>query len=141
MGLAKLIWYSKERGSAKPAGRKQARVAQAAKKGSVNKSQAVRDYLTANPSASPSEVQAALKAKGIMISTSLASAVKYRKKTHSVTGRPVGRPRGKRQGRPPAAKNNEALRIEDVLKAKKFVDRVGGVAAARKAIEILAQLS
>ncbi|MBI3843230.1 MAG: hypothetical protein HY292_01200 [Planctomycetes bacterium] len=105
--------------------------------GGVNKSDAVRQYLAANPAASPVTVQQALKARGIIISVSLASAIKYSKggkKSAKAAGRPVGRPRA-------AATSNGQLRAEDLLAAKAFVDRVGGADAARKALDLLAQLS
>ena len=47
-----------------------------AKKSKVNKSQAVRDYLKANPQATPSETAAALTKKGIKITASHVSNIK-----------------------------------------------------------------
>ena len=47
-----------------------------AKKRSVNKSQAVRDYLSAQPDAMPKDVMAALAQKGIKVSRVLVSTVK-----------------------------------------------------------------
>jgi hypothetical protein len=112
---------------------------------SSNKSDAVREYLAANPNASPATVQQALKAQGIIISASLASQIKYAKRG---PGRPKGSGRARavatptrRVGRPTAARSNGSLRAEDLLAAKAFVDRVGGTAAATKAIELLEQLS
>jgi hypothetical protein len=137
------------RGPGRPKGSKNkvTRMATAAKSGSrsSNKSDAVRDYLATNPTASPATVQQALKARGIIISASLASVIKYSKRG---PGRPKGSGRGRaaavatrRVGRPAASASNGSLRAEDLLAAKAFVDRVGGVAVARKAIELLVQLS
>ena len=105
------------------------------KKPKLNRSQAIRDYLAKNPNANPRAIQAGLKEKGIEISESLASAVKYSKKKGAV--RPIGR----RPARAASTARSSVLRAEDVLEAKKFADRVGGVAAARKALDLLAQLT
>lgn len=54
---------------------------------SVNKSQAIRDYLTANPNAKPAEIQKALAGKGIKVSTAFVSMLKsndLRKSTNKV---------------------------------------------------------
>jgi hypothetical protein len=105
-------------------------------KAGVTRSQAIRDFMAQNPSAGPSEIRKGLRAKGIVVTDSLVGAIKYAKKGKKATktaGRPVGRPRG--------ASSNGQLRVEDLLAAKAFVDRVGGVSPARKAIEILAQLA
>ncbi len=107
------------------------------KKPKLNRSQAVRDYLAQNSNASPKAIVAGLKSKGILISTSLASVVKYSKKR---PGRPKGRRSGRRVGRPSAAAKTDHLRVEDLLEAKSFVNRVGGVDAARKAFDLLEQL-
>jgi hypothetical protein len=146
-GAAKPI----RRGPGRPKGSKNrvTRMATAAKTGSrsSNKSDAVRGYLAANPSASPAAVQQALTARGINISTSLASQIKYAKRG---PGRQKGAGRGRRAvaptatapriGRPAASAAHGSLRAEDLLAAKAFVDRAGGVSAARKAIDLLAQL-
>ena len=104
------------------------------RKRKLNKSQAIRDYLAKNPNANPKAIQAGLKAKGIAVSESLASAVKYSKK------KGAGRPIARRPARAASAARKSVLRAEDLLEAKKFVDRVGGVGAARRAIEVLEQL-
>ncbi len=114
------------------------RAAKSTPKRKLNRSQAIRDYLAANPGASPRAIKSALKAKGIVVTTSLVGAIKYRR---HAPGRPEGRRRGRPVGRPSAAAKNDHLRVEDLLAAKAFVDRVGGMAAARSAIEVLAQLS
>lgn len=144
--LASAVKYAKK-GPGRPRGRragrprsmriKGTRVAQAARNSGTNKSDAVRAYLSQNPAASPAAIQAALRGKGILISTSLASAVKYAKKR---PGRPKGRRFGRPVGRQTSIGKNDHLRAEDLLEAKRFVERVGGVGAARKALDLLAQL-
>ena len=101
------------------------------KQAKLNRSQAIRDYLAKNPNANPKAIQAGLKAKGIAVSESLASAVKYSKKG------PIGR----RPARAASATRNGFFSAEDLVEAKRFVDRVGGIGAARKVIELLEQLS
>ena len=43
----------------------------------INRSQAIRDYLGTNPSATPASLSRSLKKKGIKVSAALVSAVKY----------------------------------------------------------------
>lgn len=119
-----------------------AKKAQSGKK--VNKSAAVREYLAANPDAGPNAIREALKAKGILISTSLASVIKYggnKKK------RKPGRPKGSRNavrgrvGRPPGARSAGGLDIGALVEAKKLAERMGGIDAARAALDLLAKLA
>ncbi|MBI1853782.1 MAG: hypothetical protein HYR85_25885 [Planctomycetes bacterium] len=138
LSLANAVKYAKPKGATK----KPAANAVGRPKGGVNRSQAIRDFMAQNPSAGPSAIRKGLQAKGIVVTDSLVGAIKYSKKrTSKPAGRPVGRPPGKRLGRPPAAAKNAQIRAEDLIEAKRFVDRVGGAGAARKALEILAQLS
>lgn len=119
-----------------------ARKAQAG--GKMNKSAAVREYLAAHPDAGPNAVREALKEKGIQISTSLASVIKYggnKKK------RKPGRPKGSRSvsrgrvGRPPGARRVGSLDIEALVEAKKMAEKMGGIDAARSALDLLAKLA
>jgi len=118
-------------------------VARKGRSGGVNKSQAVRDYLASNPTAGPNAIREALKGKGIDISTSLASVIKYgsgKKKG----GRGRGRGRG-RVGRPPGSGARRGggarLDINALVEAKKLAERMGGIEAARSALDLLAKLS
>jgi hypothetical protein len=156
-GLVGLIKFQMKRGASnairrgpgRPKGSKNkvTRMATAAKTGSRsgNKSAAVREYLAANPTASPVQVQQALAARGIIISASLASQIKYSKRG---PGRPKGSRRGRRVaavtvqrvGRPVALGSNGRFSAEDLLAAKAIVDRVGGIEAAKRALDLLAEL-
>ncbi len=103
-------------------------------KNGTNKSQAIRDFKAANPSASPKEVAEALSKSGItttpqFISTVLSNA---RKK-----GGKVGK-RGRKPGRPAAA--GKSGELQQLIQAKKLVDQLGGIDAARAAMNALAQL-
>ena len=93
------------------------------------KSQAIRDYLSANKKAKATEVVAALAEKGVTVSTNMVYNLKARKK--------MGRRRRK------AESNGQVvgLSITNLIAAKKLVDTVGGVEQAREAINALAKLA
>jgi hypothetical protein len=120
----------------------------------VNKSQAVRDYLAQNPSATPNQIVAALKEQGIEISVGLASNVKYTsgKRRGKVRRRKVslggllggggatdtgsmGGMNGPRRGRP-----SLALSTDDLLATKQLINKVGSAEKIRKALDLLEQL-
>lgn len=106
--------------------------------GTPSKSDAVRAYLAANPDASPNAVRDALGAKGVKISASLAASLKYSKR-----GR-AGRPGGKRgPGRPRVASltGDGALDFTALVDAKRLAERLGGIDAAREALDLLAKLA
>ena len=86
------------------------------------RSKAVREYLKENPSASPKQVVAALKAQGMKISLGLVSVLKYSK-------RPIG----------VKARNMDSS-FDNLIRAKKFVDQVGGVGEALAAIKTIEML-
>jgi len=113
--------------------------------GEVNRTQAIRDYLTEHPGAMPKEIQQALSERGITVSPGLVSVVKY-------GGRNKGK--GKKGGRQAAAKPAEVakrtsarrsgqggkLSFDDLLQARQFVEQVGGIDQARAALDALEQL-
>ena len=105
--------------------------------GGVNKSEAIRNYLAANPQASPNEIVAGLKQQGVSVSPGLVSNVKYSKPRaggKKRRGRPPGR-RAKREGA-----TNGALTAADLLEAKKLVDQLGGIDQAQQALATLDEL-
>ncbi len=83
------------------------------------RSKAVRDYLAANPKSSPKKVVAELKKTGVDVSLGLVSVIKYSKAS-----------RGKK----------DKGTLDGLLHAKKFIDQVGGIEAAREAIELIEKL-
>jgi hypothetical protein len=100
----------------------------------INKSQAIRDYLATNPSATPSAIKEALAEKGIKVGASLISQVKYKpgvtkgkRKRRAMAGRPAGR-------------RGEAVDIEMLVAAKAIADKLGGVARAKEALTLLERL-
>ena len=59
------------------------------RKKTINKSQAIRDYVKANRKAGPTEVQAALAKKGIKVSPALVSTVKSNSAKKKAAGKKV----------------------------------------------------
>jgi hypothetical protein len=96
---------------------------------SGSKAQAIRDEFAAQgATARPKNVIAALKAKGISVSSAQVSNIKagLRKpgrKAHAGHG------------------TNGTISLTSLLEAKKLAERLGGVEVARQAIEALAKLS
>src|SRR5579872_3872066 len=94
------------------------------------KTQAIRDYVAANPKQGPKDIVAGLKAQGITVKPGLVSAVKY------------GKPRGKRS-RPSvrtAARHtthNGSITVEQLLEVKKLADSIGGAEQVRSALDAL----
>lgn len=93
----------------------------------VNKSQAIRDYIQANPKAGPTQVSQALTEKGTKVSVALVSNVK-----HNMNKKAIGTRRGGAGGHVSV----DALRV-----AKKLADQLGGIEKARHALDVLAELS
>jgi len=98
------------------------------------KSEAIRTYLAANPDAGPTAVVAALKEQGVKVTVGLVSNLKFR----------LANPAGKR-GRPAAGrrafKNGHAeITTDQLLAAKRMADELGGVEAARAALDALVAL-
>jgi hypothetical protein len=100
----------------------------------LNKSQAIRDYLATNPSATPSVIQEALAKKGVKVGYSLISQVKYKSPT-SNGRRKTKRAAGGRRGR-----RAEAVSMDLLLGAKAIADKMGGVARAKEALAMLERL-
>lgn len=83
----------------------------------VNKSAAIREYLSSNPDAKPAEVVAALKEKGVDVKPGLVGLVKYAK-----SGKKAAR-RGK-PGRKPGRKPGQAPRVAKATKGGNKSDAV-----------------
>ena len=108
------------------------------KKKSVNVSKSVRDYASANKSAKPKDISAALKKQGIVASPNYVSNILSTAKR--AKGKP-GRKKRARAAAPVAAGGNISDVIASLVEAKKFAAKVGGIDAARKALDALAKLS
>lgn len=95
------------------------------------RSQAIRDYLAANPKASPNDVVAGLKEKGVTVKAGLVSAIKYKKTAKGV----------KRKLRKSGRKVSVgSVTVDALIIAKQLVDAAGGMEEAKKALETLEQL-
>jgi len=91
------------------------------------RSKAVRDFLAANPKASPKVVVEELSKQGISVSLGLVSVIKYSKRGKmNRSARRGGRLSGS---------------FDSLLHAKKFIDEVGGFEAAKEAISLVEKLS
>lgn len=125
----------------------------------VNKSKAIRDYMSEHPEARPMHVAEALAARGVQVTPAFVSAVNstarakagLRKKRRG-KGRSKGRSRvsvaafaanasanARKPGRPAGA--GRALSLDQLIAAKRFADQMGGVARARAALEALEKVT
>src|SRR6056297_1170654 len=121
------------------------------KAGEPNKSQAIRDYKTANPSAKPKKIAEDLGLQGISVSPGFVSTILSTSKRKKKVGRP-GRPKGSgwvkavpAVGRPPkssrhGAKYQGEVSVDSLWKVKQFVAEVGGIDEARAALSTYEQL-
>lgn len=90
------------------------------------RSRAIREYLQEHPEANPKAIVAGLKERGVKVSLGLAGVVKYGNRASNFK---------EWRGNLPTGANVELL-----LRAKKFVDQVGGTEAAMQAIELIEKL-
>jgi hypothetical protein len=98
-------------------------------KRTINKSQAIRDYLKTNPGATPTVIQQDLLREGVKVGYSLISQVKYK----GGGGRKANRRGGGRK----APVN---ISMDDLVSAKQIADRLGGVDRAKQALTLLEKL-
>ncbi len=111
-----------------------------AKKKAVSKTQAVRDYLAANPEAGPTVVVAVLKKQGIKITANYVSGIKGKLKKAG---------KGKRTAKTvtvvaeaPAAvdkpaKNGDTITLEQVKKVAKTIKAMGGFQRMTEMLEVI----
>jgi len=115
----------------------------AKKKARVNKSQAIRDFLAANPDAAPKDVEVALAKEGIKVSSALICTVKSKVKAKgkpkkAATKKKTAAKKKVATTKPPAS---DEISLSALLGAKKLAQQLGGVEAAKKAINALGQLT
>ncbi len=110
-------------------------------KDGVNRSEAIRDYLSANASASNQEVKQALSDKGIGVSDTLISNAR------KSAGMPLKKRRRRKfakrgPGRPPtvATKADGMIIVKDLMAARNFISQVGSVDEAKRLVDVLAKL-
>lgn len=154
-GLVNKVKYSKPAGkktggrkatTRKAAAPKAATKAKATRRGrpaagGVNMSDAIRDYIAANPSASRPEIRNSLQAQGISVSNSLVNAVfmKVKKGGGKSAKRGAGRPKAAARAAAPAASSGNMSAVE-LINAKQLVDQLGGINKVRDALALLEQL-
>ena len=108
----------------------------------VNKSLAVRDYLASHPQAGPKEISTALKDQGLDVSPSYVSIVKFQmkkskgkaKKAEAASAAPA------KEKKAAPRQVGDKFSVETLLQAKKLSESLGGVEAARQALEVLSKL-
>jgi hypothetical protein len=101
-----------------------------------SKSAAVRAYFDQHAAAGPTEVSKALKKQGIDISPAHVSNVKAgMKRKAGMNGGATGR-----RGRPTRG-GSDAISLSNLLEARSFVVRVGGIEEASALVAALAKLS
>ncbi|MHB1038358.1 MAG: hypothetical protein ACYC35_24075 [Pirellulales bacterium] len=102
-------------------------------KAKVNKSKAIRDYLQTDPGAMPKVVVAALKAQGIDVSPRVVSVVKFK----------MSAKKSKRGRKPKSAKpasTRAPISADDLVQMKQLADKLGGLDAAKHALDVLDSL-
>lgn len=97
------------------------------------RSQAIRDQLEADPNARPKDVVAALKEKGIRVTSQMVSGLKSKMGLG-------GKKRRRRRKAGAARQDGQMISLNDLVEAKKLADRLGGLEKAQQAISALAKL-
>ena len=114
-------------------------MAKRGRKSGTNKSQAIREFMEQNPGATPKTIREGLLEQGVDASVGLISAVKYGGK-QSAGRRRVRRVRVARAGGRSNGRGGQ-LTSDDLIRAKRFAEEVGGIPQARQALEMLEQLA
>jgi hypothetical protein len=111
-------------------------------KKSVNKSQAVRDYLSAHPDAMPKDVRTALAKEGIEVSRVLVSTVKN--KASKKVGTKQTAPVAAAPAAPPAVEkpttNGGTITLEQVKKVARTIVMLGGLQRVTEVLEVIKAL-
>jgi len=115
----------------------------AKKKARVNKSKAIRDFMAANPDAASKDVMAALAKEGIKVTSGFVYKVKSQVKAKGKPKKAAAKKKivAKKKvaaTKPPAS---DEISLSALLGAKKLAQQLGGVEAAKKAINALGQLT
>lgn len=97
-------------------------------KKSVNRSQAIREFVEAKPGAKPKIIAEALSKKGIRVTPQYVSTILSNSKKRS----------GKTRSRKPNV--NDSASIEELLMAKEMVQKVGTVQKAKEVLASYAEL-
>lgn len=105
--------------------------------GGVNMSDAIREFIRENPTATRPEIRDTLQARGIPVSNSLVNAVYIKEKRGggATAGRGPGRPKAAA-----AASTGGSMSAAELINAKQLVDQLGGIDNVRDALSLLEQL-
>lgn len=107
----------------------------------VNKSDKIREYLSAHPKAQPKEVIEALAKKDVAVTASLVSAVKANaaKKAEGGTATATGAKRGRKAGS--KASTKAGVTPESLVAYRRLIEKHGGLATVKNALAIAAEVS
>lgn len=97
----------------------------------INKSAEIRDFLNANPKASPAEAAAKLSRKGMKVTAGYISVVKSNMKKKA---------KGTTLSRTRPSKKSPDVTYESMIKAKSLMKEAGGLEEAKQALDALARL-
>jgi hypothetical protein len=98
------------------------------------KTQAVRDYISANPTVSPKEIVAGLASAGMKVKITLVRSIMYKKSSKR------GRRRAPSVHAAARKTATTGVTIEQLLEVKRFADSFGGADQVRQALDTLEQL-
>ena len=98
----------------------------------VSKSAAIREYISANPSAGPTAIYDALTKQGIKVSKGLVSVVKYSKPK---PGKQSSQPKRKA-----VSDSGGGMSAAELIATKQVVDSLGGIAQTKEIVDLLKQL-
>ena len=108
----------------------------------VNKAQAIRDYLEEHPEATASIVIPALAQEGITVSSALVSNTRSRLKKAGTAKKSSTKKNAASAATTVASSRaaGSALSADDLFEAKKLADQLGGIDEARGALDVLERL-
>ncbi|MHB1035036.1 MAG: hypothetical protein ACYC35_10175 [Pirellulales bacterium] len=99
----------------------------------VNKSQLIRDYLETDPGAMPRVIVAALKAQGVVVNPRVVSIVKSKMMAKKSK-------RGRKPKSAMPATQRAPISADDLVQMKQLADKLGGLDAAKRALDVLDSL-
>ena len=102
------------------------------KTAATSKSAAIREYISANPNAGPTEIYDALIKQGINVSKGLVSVVKYSKPK---PGKQSSQPKRKA-----VSASGRSMSAAQLIATKQLVDSLGGIAQTKEVLDLLKQL-
>jgi arginine repressor len=111
--------------------------AKKSKKSKVNKSQAIRDYVSAHRSASAKEVVASLAKKNVSVTAAMVANVKSKA---GLTKQRRGRKTSSKKKGTSRAEKVGGLSVEMLIEAKRLIKKAGSASKAVQAIRAIEKL-